>query len=42
MSYAKYLERVADIHNLEMANAVLNWDQRTYMPLKGGEQAGRR
>src|SRR5438105_2329819 len=27
--------RLADIHNLDMANALLNWDQRTYMPAKG-------
>jgi carboxypeptidase Taq len=31
------LTRLADIHNLDMANAVLNWDQRTYMPSKGSE-----
>src|SRR2546423_2604669 len=37
MSYTKLLERLADIHNLGMANALLNWDQRTYMPLKGAE-----
>ncbi|HVT79752.1 MAG TPA: carboxypeptidase M32 [Phycisphaerae bacterium] len=37
MSLKALLTRLADIHNLEMANAVLNWDQRTYMPLKGGE-----
>ena len=27
--------RLSDIHNLDMANALLNWDQRTYMPAKG-------
>src|SRR5947199_2257615 len=37
MSLAPLLERLADIHNLDMANAVLNWDQRTYMPEKGGD-----
>lgn len=29
--------RLADIHNLSMASAVLNWDQRTYMPPRGTE-----
>lgn len=37
MSLPALLARLADVHNLEMANAVLNWDQRTYMPLKGSE-----
>ena len=37
MALAALLERLADIHNLDMANAVLNWDQRTYMPVKGSE-----
>ncbi len=37
MSLAPLLARLADIHNLDMANAVLNWDQRTYMPIKGSE-----
>lgn len=37
MSMAALLEHLADIHNLEQANAVLNWDQRTYMPAKGSE-----
>src|SRR4051812_45627596 len=32
---AKLLSRMADIHNVDMANAVLNWDQRTYMPVQG-------
>ncbi len=31
------LTRLADIHNLDMASAVLNWDQRTYMPTRGAE-----
>src|SRR5690349_3917758 len=30
-----FLARIADISNLEQAAAVLNWDQRTYMPPKG-------
>jgi carboxypeptidase Taq len=37
MSYDQLLARLADIHNLEQANALLNWDQRTYMPAKGAE-----
>ena len=28
---------MGEIHNLEQAGAVLNWDQRTYMPAKGSE-----
>src|SRR5436305_6899522 len=34
-AYARLLARMADIHNVDMANAVLNWDQRTYMPAQG-------
>lgn len=37
MSYARLLERLAEIHNLNMANAVLSWDQHTYMPEKSGD-----
>ncbi len=37
MSLASLLERLADIHNIDQANALLNWDQRTYMPAKGSE-----
>lgn len=37
MALARLLERLTEIHNLDMANAVLNWDQRTYMPEKGGD-----
>ncbi len=29
--------RMAEISHLEMASAVLNWDQRTYMPARGAE-----
>ena len=29
--------RLADIHNIGMASAVLNWDQRVYMPSRGSE-----
>lgn len=32
-----FLKRSHDVHNLNMANAVLNWDQRTNMPPKGAE-----
>lgn len=35
MSFLKLMERMADIHNLNQAGAVLDWDQRTYMPAKG-------
>ncbi|HEY4330650.1 MAG TPA: carboxypeptidase M32 [Phycisphaerae bacterium] len=35
MPLAALLNRLSDIHNLDMANAILNWDQRTYMPSKG-------
>src|SRR5271154_4961716 len=31
------LIRLADIHNLDMAAALLNWDQLTYMPPKGAQ-----
>jgi carboxypeptidase Taq len=34
---AALLIRLADVHNLEQAGAVLNWDQRTYMPTRGAE-----
>src|SRR6476646_5740979 len=27
--------RLADVHNLSMAGAVLDWDQQTYMPPRG-------
>ena len=37
MSLQPLLARLADIHNLDQANALLNWDQRTYMPPKGSE-----
>ncbi len=37
MPLVALLERLADIHNLDQANALLNWDQRTYMPAKGSE-----
>lgn len=37
MSMERFLVRFADIHNLQQANAVLNWDQRTYMPPRGSE-----
>jgi carboxypeptidase Taq len=37
MAFDELLARLADVHNLEQANAVLNWDQRTYMPVKGSE-----
>jgi carboxypeptidase Taq len=37
MSMPALLERLADIHNLEQAGAVLNWDQRTYMPAGGSD-----
>ena len=37
MPLAPLLERLADIHNLDQAGALLNWDQRTYMPAKGSE-----
>ncbi len=37
MSLSALLVRMTDIHNLEQAGAVLNWDQRTYMPPKGSE-----
>ncbi|HVS70122.1 MAG TPA: carboxypeptidase M32 [Phycisphaerae bacterium] len=33
----QFLDRIRDVHNLNMANAVLNWDQRTYMPTRGVE-----
>ena len=29
--------RLADVHNLNMAGAVLDWDQQTYMPQGGSE-----
>jgi len=37
MSFSALLVRLTDIHNLEQAGAVLDWDQRTYMPAKGSE-----
>ena len=33
--------RLAEINDLEMAAALLNWDQLTYMPAGGGEARGR-
>src|SRR5690349_3933848 len=37
MSCKAFLARWEQIHNLNQAAAVLNWDQRTYMPPKGAE-----
>lgn len=34
-AYQNLRERLKEIHNINMAAAVLNWDQRTYMPSKG-------
>ncbi len=34
-------QRLSEIHDLEMANAVLGWDQLTYMPPGGAEARGR-
>mgnify|MGYP001600927217 CR=1 FL=1 len=36
-----FLARMADAYHLGMANAVLNWDQRTYMPHGGAEARSR-
>jgi carboxypeptidase Taq len=33
--------RLAEVDNLNMANAVLGWDQRTYMPARGAEARAR-
>ena len=37
----KLRTRLAEIHNLGQAGAVLGWDQRTYMPPKGSEARAR-
>src|SRR5262245_32282799 len=37
MSYQGLVARMGEIHNLEQAAAVLNWDQRTYMPAKASD-----
>ncbi len=34
-SFQNLKTRLADIHNLHMASAVLGWDQHTYMPAQG-------
>ncbi len=36
-AFAALQVRLADIHNLQQSAAVLNWDQRTYMPPRGAE-----
>ncbi len=36
-SFTQLQARLADVHNLNMAGAVLDWDQQTYMPSGGVE-----
>src|SRR4028118_599811 len=36
-SFSQLKKRLADVHNLEMTGAVLDWDQQTYMPPGGVE-----
>jgi carboxypeptidase Taq len=40
-AFDDFLVRMADISNLEQASAVLNWDQRTYMPPLGSPARAR-
>ncbi len=38
---AELKARLAEVYDLNMAAAVLNWDQSTYMPPGGAEGRGR-
>jgi len=40
-NFTELKTRLAEINDLEMAGALLNWDQLTYMPSGGGEARGR-
>ncbi|MEI7767770.1 MAG: carboxypeptidase M32 [Phycisphaerae bacterium] len=40
-AYEQLLTRLRQIHNLNQASAVLNWDQRTYMPAQGADARAR-
>jgi carboxypeptidase Taq len=40
-AFDNLLARLADISNLDQASAVLNWDQRTYMPPQGSPARAR-
>lgn len=38
---AELKERLSEVHDLNMVNAILNWDQATYMPSGGAAARGR-
>ncbi|NLN92011.1 MAG: carboxypeptidase M32 [Candidatus Hydrogenedens sp.] len=39
-SFDQLKARLQDTHNLQMAAAVLSWDQEVYMPVKGAAARG--